>query len=36
VVGIIACVVLALLLDVVIVAATWLLTPWQRAGKVRT
>ena len=31
VVGIIACVVLALLFDVVIVAATWLLTPWQRA-----
>jgi osmoprotectant transport system permease protein len=36
VVGIIACVVLALLLDIVIVAATWLLTPWQRAGRVRT
>ena len=34
-VGIIACVVLALLLDVVIVAVTWVVTPWQRAARVR-
>jgi osmoprotectant transport system permease protein len=34
-VGVIACVVLALLLDVVIVTVTWLVTPWQRAERAR-
>ena len=33
VVGIVACIVLALLFDVVIVVVTRLLTPWQRATK---
>jgi len=36
VVGLIACVLLALLFDVVIVAVTRLLTPWQRAGTAKS
>jgi osmoprotectant transport system permease protein len=31
--GLVACVALALLFDLVIVAVAWLLTPWQRAGR---
>ena len=36
VVGIVACVLLALLFDVVILGATRLMTPWQRAGEAST
>ncbi len=34
IVGVVACVILALLFDVAILGVTRLLTPWQRAGKV--
>ena len=33
IVGVVACVLLALLFDVAILGVTWLVTPWQRAGK---